>query len=173
MTSDEKIFENAKKLHLSGQIKVAQEIYLKLFNKNEDNFHLNYLLGTTFLQTKEYVKALNYLNRSIKLKPNFAEAYNNKGITLAETGEYSEAVENYNEAIKHNKNFTDAYLNRGISLSRLGKYNDAIKNFEAIIKIYPTNKFAYNNLGNVLKTIMIIIEQYLITIERLKLILII
>ena len=41
MTSDEKIFENAKKLHLNGQIKVAQEIYLKLFNKNEDNVDLN------------------------------------------------------------------------------------------------------------------------------------
>ena len=151
MTSDEKIFENAKKLHLNGQIKNAQEIYLKLFNKNENNFLLNYLLGTSFLQTKEYINALNYLNKSIELKPNFAEAYNNKGITLAEIGEYSEALENYDKAIKHNKNFTDAYLNRGISLSKLGRYNDAIKNFEAIIKIYPTNKLAYNNLGNVFK----------------------
>ena len=152
MTSDEKIFENAKKLHINGKIKDAQEIYLKLLNKNKNSFLLNYLLGTSFLQTKEHLKALNYLNRSIELNSNFPDSYNNKGITLAEIGKYSEALENYDKAIKYNKNYTDAYLNRGISLNKLGKYNDAIKNFEAIIKTDPLNKLAYNNLGNVFKS---------------------
>ena len=58
MKSDEVLFaENeAKALHIKGEIKNAQEIYLQLLKKNSNNSNLLFLLGTTYVQQKDYQK---------------------------------------------------------------------------------------------------------------------
>ena len=58
MNNNEEKFIIAKQLHFSGRIKEAQNIYLKLSKIYKKNHLLFYLLGTTFLQLKEYNKAI-------------------------------------------------------------------------------------------------------------------
>ena len=111
MKSDKEIFNNAKQLHQSGKIKEAQKLYLKIIDNNKNDFQLFFLLGTSFLQIKEFDKAINYLDNAINLNSNFADAFNNKGIALAEIKKYSDAIENYDQTIKLNKNNYSAYLN--------------------------------------------------------------
>ena len=84
MSKVEEIFNKAKKIHQSGQIKEAQLLYKKLITHVRNNFQLFFLLGTSYLQTKNYSEAINYLETSIKLNPSFENAYNNIGIALAE-----------------------------------------------------------------------------------------
>ena len=84
MSLEEKKFVKAKNLHLSGKYKSAQKIYLNLIEKNKNNYLLHNLIGTTYLQLNDYDKAISHLENSIKLKPDFADNYNNIGIALSE-----------------------------------------------------------------------------------------
>ena len=65
MKSEELLFNEAKKLHINGKIKDAQVIYLKLLETNSKNSNLLYLLGTTYVQLKNFHKGKEYLNLSI------------------------------------------------------------------------------------------------------------
>ena len=67
MESEELLFNQAKKLHISGKIRDAQLVYLQLLKNNSKNSNLLYLIGTTYVQTKNYKKGKEFLNRSIKL----------------------------------------------------------------------------------------------------------
>lgn len=151
MSTNEKQFEIAKKLHLSGKIKEAQNIYLKLLKTYKENHLLYYFVGTTFLQLKKYNEAINNFERSLKYNSIFAETYNNLGIALAEKKKYSAALNNYNKAINLKADYIDAYLNRGISFNKLKKYNEAIHDFNFVTNSDPYNSKAFNSLGNVLK----------------------
>ena len=103
MNSTQERFEKAKNLHLMGHYKDAQKIYMELLKKNKDNFVLHNLIGTTFLQLKLYDSAIDHLDISIKLNPNFADSYNNRGIIFAEKNEFIIAINNYNKAISLKK----------------------------------------------------------------------
>ena len=142
----------AKKLHLTGKIKEAQKIYLKLIETEKKNYIIFFLLGTTYLQQKKFEEAIKNLKISINLYPNYPNPYNNLGIAYAETSDFLEAKINYDKAIKLNKNYTDAYLNRGISLNKLKKYDEAISDIKLVLKAEPLNAKAFNSLGNVFKS---------------------
>ena len=151
MDRDEKIFNLAKQLHLSGKISESQKLYLKLTKKYKNNDKLFFLLGTTFLQLKKYNSAIKYLNISIILNSKFSDTFNNIGIALAEIKKYSEAIENYDKAIALKINYVDAYQNKAISLNKLEKFDEAIKIINLTIKLDPANAKAYNTLGNILR----------------------
>ena len=151
MNIDEKQFELAKQLHLSGKIREAQKIYLELLKIYKENHLLYYFVGTTYLQLKKYDEAINNFKQALKYNSLFAETYNNLGIALAEKKKYSLALSYYNKAIKLKADYIDAYLNRGISFNKLKKYNEAINDFNLVINKDPNNSKAFNSLGNVLK----------------------
>ena len=148
MNSKEEIFNQAKKLHLAGNINEAKNLYSKLVEEDKNNFLFQNLLGTTFLQLKKYNEAIKHLDISIKLNPNFAESYANRGIALAEQHQYQEAITSYDKAINFKNNYYNAYLNKGIALKNIEKYEEAIKYFVLCIKINPADSKIYNNLGN-------------------------
>ena len=151
MEHDEKIFNLAKQLHLSGKISESQKLYLKLTKKYKNNNKLFFLLGTTFLQLKKYDSAIKYLNISISLNSKFSDSFNNIGIALAEIKNYSEAIKNYDKAITLKINYVDAYLNKAISLNKLEKFDEALKIINLTIKLDPNNAKAHNTLGNILR----------------------
>ncbi|MDC0167008.1 tetratricopeptide repeat protein [Candidatus Pelagibacter sp.] len=148
MESEELLFNRAKKLHISGKIKDAQLVYLQLLKNNSKNSNLLYLLGTTYVQKKNYKKAKEFLNRSIKINNNFPESYNSRGIIFAEEGDYLRAIEDYDKAISLKQNYFDANLNKAVALKNLSKFNVAIKHLEVCMKLSPNDYKIYNNLGN-------------------------
>ena len=153
MKSDEVLFNEAKALHIKGGIKDAQEIYLQLLKKNSNNSNLLFLLGTTYVQQKNYQKAKNYLNISIKINSNFPQSYNSRGVIFAEEGEYQNAIKDYDKAISLKKDYFDANLNKAVALKNISKFNESIKHFEICIKLKPNDSKIYNNLGNLCKNL--------------------
>ncbi|MFN5064391.1 MAG: tetratricopeptide repeat-containing serine protease family protein, partial [Aphanizomenon sp.] len=82
-------------------------------------------------------------NEAIRLNPNLAEAYNNRGIVRDELGDKPGAIDDYNLAIKINPNLAQAYYNRGIVRDDLGDKPGAIDDFNLAIKINPNYAQAY------------------------------
>ena len=142
----------AKQLHLNGKIKEAQLIYLELISKIKDNYEINFLLGTSLLQTNNYKKAIDYLNSAIDLNSNFPESYNSRGVCHLKFDENEKAIIDFDKAILLKTNFFDAYLNKAIALKNISKYDQAAECYQLCIKLNPNNPKIYNNLGNLLKT---------------------
>jgi predicted O-linked N-acetylglucosamine transferase (SPINDLY family) len=153
MKSDEVLFNEAKALHIKGEIKNAQEIYLQLLKKNSNNSNLLFLLGTTYVQQKNYQKGKDYLNISIEINSNFPQSYNSRGVIFAEEGEYQNAIKDYDKALSLKKDYFDANLNKAVALKNISKFNESIKHFEICIKLKPNDSKIYNNLGNLCKNL--------------------
>ena len=59
------------------------------------------------------LKAIEYLNNAIKLQPDYAQAYYNRGNAYYGLGLYQRAIKDYNETIRLKPKDVDAYYNRG------------------------------------------------------------
>jgi len=149
MKSEELLFNEAKKLHINGKIKDAQVIYLRLLKTNSKNSNLLFLLGTTYLQLKDFSKGKEFLNTSINLNNSFPESYNSRGIIFAEEGDYLNAIKDYDKALSLKKDYYDAHLNKAVALKNVSKFKEAIKYLQLCIKLKPNDFKIYNNLGNI------------------------
>ena len=92
--------------------------------------------------------AVEYLNNALKLQPDYADAYNSRGIAHASLGQYQRAIENFNEAIHLKPDYAMVYNNRGFAYSNLGQYQRAIEDFNEAVHLKPDYTKAYNNRGN-------------------------
>lgn len=71
--------------------------------------------GLTCGSLKNYSEAISDFNQAIKLNPNFAEAYRNRGTFYAIFKDYPEAISDITQAIKLNPNVIGAYYLRGLA----------------------------------------------------------
>jgi tetratricopeptide (TPR) repeat protein len=94
-------------------------------------------------------KAIEYLNNAIKLKPNYAFAYNNRGNAYNDLGQYQRAIEDCNKAIQLKLNNGDAYNNRGTAYCGIGQYQSAIADFNEAIRLKPNYAAVFIGRGNV------------------------
>ena len=69
------------------------------------------------------------LTEAIRLKPDHAEAYNQRGLVYRRLEQYAEAIEDYTEAIRIVPDFRDAYVNRGTAYEKQGDQAKADADF--------------------------------------------
>ena len=72
-------------------------------------------LTNTHARTYNYDEAIADLDKTLRLFPNFAEAYYNRGTLLALSGKLPEAFEDFSRAIELNPLFAEAFYNRGMT----------------------------------------------------------
>jgi len=63
----------------------------------------------------DFYGALADFNIAIKLKPDYPEAYSNRGIAYVKIGKFDSAIDDYNKAIELNPHCAKVYFNRGIA----------------------------------------------------------
>ena len=89
-------------------------------------------------------------NKSIEIKNDYAEAYNNLGVVFQKLYNLNEAIINYKKSLIYKSNFSEAHNNLGSAYFKLGKFEEAIEEFNHSIKIKDDYFEAYTNLGNTL-----------------------
>jgi lipoprotein NlpI len=87
-------------------------------------------------------------NSAIRLTPNDAVTYRNRGIAYGKKGDYDRAIQDYNEAIRLNPNDPIAYNDRGIAYRNKRDYDRAIQNYTEAIRLEPNDDLAYYNRGH-------------------------
>lgn len=130
----------------------AQKIEIKKeVVRNTEKFSaLNeFAKGNDFSFRKDYAQALASYDMAIKLDPQLAEAYNNRGIVKYDLGQFSTAVEDYTTAIKLKTGFINALNNRGNAYVALGQFQNAVKDIEAVLKLNDNFAAGHNNLGGI------------------------
>ena len=91
--------------------------------------------------------AIEYYNRAIKLKPDFTEAYNNRGVAYGSKGDFDHEIQDYTKAIELNPNDAEAYYNRGVAYGNRDDFDQAIQEYNKAIDLKPDYAGAYNNRG--------------------------
>lgn len=92
-------------------------------------------------------KAILYLTNAVKLQPNDAEIYYNRGVAYENLGQYQPAIKDYNQAISLNPSYSEAFYNRGTIYSEIGQYQQAIEDFNQAVSLQPDDAEAYHGRG--------------------------
>ena len=103
--------------------------------------------GNRLSHKKDYQGSIFKYNEAIKLNPNYAEAYNNRGYVYYELKNYREAIADFNKAIQINPNIATAYNNRALIYEDIEDYKQAIADYDKAIQNDPNSDIAYNNRG--------------------------
>lgn len=106
-----------------------------------------FYLGSAHSNKSDYKNAVADYTKVLKLKPNYAEAYHNRGVTHLKQGEYTQALADFKSALKLKPNYADAYYGRGLAYSSLGKYSQAINDYNKTLKLKPKYADVYHSRG--------------------------
>jgi len=102
-----------------------------------------FLLGNEALGNREYDEAVKLYTQSIQADPNFASAYNNRGVAKVEDGRAHEAILDYNRAIEIDSLYKDAKFNRIYALEEVGRIDDAYDDLLELERIYGDSAYIY------------------------------
>ena len=82
-----------------------------------------------------YEKAITHYTRALELNPNFADAYNHRGVVKANLDRYEEAIADFDAAIQIDPQDVDAYYNRGFAKQSLGQNEEALTDFRRALAL--------------------------------------
>ena len=97
---------------------------------------------------KKYKDAIDDYTEAIRVKPDFAGAYANRGWSYLQLGLYEKAIMDISEAIRLQPDIPTFYLSRGNAYSDLKQYESAVSDYTEVIRLKPDDADAYNNIGN-------------------------
>jgi protein O-GlcNAc transferase len=95
-------------------------------------------------------EALDWYARAISLKPDFAEAHNNRGLLLTSLGRHREAVDAFSRAQDSRPQYWRAMNNMGLSQLALGDPIGALASFDAALRLQPDYLAALGNRAEAL-----------------------
>lgn len=104
-------------------------------------------VGNDAYASKRNQEAILAYYKAIKIKPNYALAWYNRGVALNELQRYSEAVTSYDKAIKFQPKDYEAWYNRGVALNELQRYSEAVTSYNKTIQFQPDYYKASYNKG--------------------------
>ncbi len=104
-------------------------------------------VGYLYAEKDRNEESLSAYDKAIHFKPDFVNAYNNRGLVKVELELYESAVDDYNEAIRLKPNRAEIYYNRGFAMMRLGQHESAINDYNEAIRLKPNDAETYNNRG--------------------------
>jgi len=101
--------------------------------------------ATDFFFKGKYELAIKAIEKAIELEPDYAEAWNNKGVALGKLGRHDEALKAYEKAIELKRDYAEAWYNKGVALGKLGRHDEALKAYEKAIELKPDYAGAWYN----------------------------
>jgi len=100
------------------------------------------------LSKGEYDEAIAALDAAIRLDPQNAVPYVNRGFAWAMKGDLDKAIADFDEAIRLNPKEDAAYSNRGNAWQGKGELDKAIADYDKAITLEPNYGAFYNNRGS-------------------------
>src|ERR1019366_4594837 len=91
---------------------------------------------------------LRFYNEAIRLKPDYAVAYNNRGIARLAEGDVEGALQDCTEAIRLEPDYARAYNNRGYARLTKGDVEGALQDRSEAIRLKPDLAEGYDSRGS-------------------------
>ncbi len=107
-------------------------------------------LGYVYELTGEYLKAIEFYEKALKIKRKYPSVLYNLGRLYEIAGKYDEAIVRYQEVIAASKKAAkdpEVYINLGHAYWYKGNFQDAEKQFKKAVKYKPDSAVAHYNLA--------------------------
>jgi tetratricopeptide (TPR) repeat protein len=103
--------------------------------------------GIEHYEGGRFEEAIEAFRKASRLKPDYAQAYNDLGMAYVGLNRRAEAIEQFRQAIHLNPQLSPAHYNLGTTYYKLGQLQEAIEQFRRAISLKPDYAWAHNNLG--------------------------
>jgi len=148
--------ENPDKMIVQGvsylkakDYKKANEIFKDLSVKMPDSAEVYYNLGVSEFRLGNFDNAVDALQESLKLKPNYPQANLFLGFSLENSERFSAAIEQFDKVLTALPENFDAWLEKGVCQFMLNDHQNAVKSIQQAIKIEPTAAYGHRKLADV------------------------
>jgi tetratricopeptide (TPR) repeat protein len=138
----------------SGQMDLVEKSCHKLLSTSAQSAIVINILGSALQAQGRYQEAVQEFDNAIRLQPNFAEAFNNRGNALKELAElnrnaanYESVIASYEDAIRAKPEYPEAHFNLGNALKDLGRIDEAIESYKNAIRLNPDFAEAHRSLS--------------------------
>ena len=98
------------------------------------------------IERKDFLQALDTLNRVVKTYPRFAEGWNRRATLFWLLGQYDLAVADSATVLSLNPDHFGAWQGMGLCQFHLGKFSEACRSIRAALRINPHDESARNFL---------------------------
>ncbi len=109
--------------------------------------YTEFYFGLTRQNQNDQAGAIQHYDKALELKPDYAEAYNNRGNAHARKGDPGRAIQDYDKALELKPDYAKAYYNRGLAYARKGDPGRAIQDYDKALELKPDYANAYYNRG--------------------------
>ena len=92
---------------------------------------------------------LRFYNEAIRLKPDYADAFNNRGLARRAKGNVEGALQDFSEAIRLKPDYAVAFNNRGFVCSENDDVEGALQDINQAIRLKPDLAAAFDSRGTV------------------------
>ncbi|MGA3066101.1 MAG: tetratricopeptide repeat protein [Tepidisphaeraceae bacterium] len=140
-------FQEAAQCFQSGRHAEAEAICRELLRRNPNDASALNLIGAVLAERREFEAAIDFYQRAIRLRPDVAELYRNRGNAHLELKQFDLAIESYRRAIQLNPQGADAQNSLGNALMGKGQIESAIAAYRRAIEIRPDDAYSHFNLG--------------------------
>ena len=103
--------------------------------------------GNLFAASIKYEAAIAKYDEALKYKPDYHQAWNNRGTALSILQRYEEAVISYDQVLKYKPDYHQAWNSHGIALGILQRHEEATASFDQALKYKPDYHEVWNNRG--------------------------
>ncbi len=109
-------------------------------------------LGDMHARHGEMEKAIESFSEAIRLNPNYAAAWYNRGNTYKHMNNEEEALKNFQVAVEKDPTIWQGYMNIAVIQFNRQQYDEAEANLQKALELNPQNPSLYANLGVVYLT---------------------
>ena len=100
--------------------------------------------GNAFVAKRDYGRAIQDFDESIRLNPTYAKPVNNRGVAYLKKGEYDLAIIAFDEAIRLNSGYGEAFANRAEVYLKKSDYDRAARDYSEAIRLDPNLEAVWN-----------------------------
>lgn len=105
------------------------------WTETEVTIHAFFSIGNILLEGGWIREAVSAYDMVLRLKPDFVEAYYNRGTAKTFIADYEAAIADFDEAICLKPEFLEAYYNRGLTKSTLNQFEAAEHDLRTALKL--------------------------------------
>lgn len=137
----------ALKLHQSGQLDQAEQLYRRILQTSPGCADAWHLLGLIAHQRGQHAEAIAVFDQAIRLDASNALFHYHRAIALRTLTRFDDALASALEATRLRPDWAEAFVNLGFVRTGQGKQEEAIAAYQQALRLHPQHAEAHFNLG--------------------------
>lgn len=109
-----------------------------------------FLRGNAKWKEKEYHEAIKWYTEAITIRPDFSDAYYNRGLVYQLLEKNEEALADFNKASDLDAKFAPALFKKAEMLQTLERFDEAMPVVDALVKTFPDSAANWTLKGDIL-----------------------